>query len=193
MASPTLHTIPDEQLLELLQKDDRAAFNTLYFRHWESLYRAAYRVLRDEAGAKDIVQEVFFSIWKKRHTQQIRMLSAYLFQAVKFQVARHLRQGKLLDIHAEQFVNIPSLSSTEEVIDGKELDDLIQKTLRHLPVRCRDIFYLSRFEHLTNQEIAERLNLSQRTVEWHISNALKHLRHAMEDSVVLMLLFLIHP
>lgn len=192
MESIALHTAPDEQLLDLLQQDNRAAFDALYFRYWESLYRAAYRVLRDEASAKDIVQEIFFGIWKKRHTQQIRVLSAYLFQAVKFQVANHLRQGKLLDIHEAQFINIRSANSTEELVGEEELSNLIEKTLSGLPARCRDIFYLSRFEQLSNKEIAERLNLSTRTVEWHISNALKHLRHSMEDSVILLLLFVLH-
>lgn len=186
------HIQSDEQLLQSLQQDSRQAFNELYFRHWENLYRSAYAALRDEDSAKDIVQEVFFSIWKKRHTQQIRQLSAYLFQAVKFQVARQLRQGKLLDSHVEQLGHLHAMNTTEESLYAAELDALLETTLGKLSERCRDVFYLSRFEQLSNKEIALRLNLSTRTVEWHISNALKHLRHSIENTFLLLILFLLH-
>jgi RNA polymerase sigma-70 factor (ECF subfamily) len=192
METPQQHIQSDEQLLQSLQQDSRQAFNELYFRHWEDLYRAAYTVLRDEDSAKDIVQEVFFSIWKKRHTQQIRQLSAYLFQAVKFQVARQLRHGKLLDIHVEQLGHLHAMNTTEESLHASELDALLETTLGKLPERCRDVFYLSRFEQLSNKEIAQRLNLSTRTVEWHISNALKHLRHSIENTFLLLILFMLH-
>jgi RNA polymerase sigma-70 factor (family 1) len=186
------HIQSDEQLLQLLQRDSRPAFNELYFRHWENLYRAAYNLLRDEDSAKDIVQEVFFSIWKKRHTQQIRQLSAYLFQAVKFQVARQLREGKLLDSHVEQFGHLHAMNTTEEALHASELDTLLETTLDKLPERCRAVFYLSRFEQLSNKEIAQRLNLSTRTVEWHISNALKHLRHSIENTFALLIIFMLY-
>jgi RNA polymerase sigma-70 factor (family 1) len=192
METPQQHIQSDEQLLQSLQQDSRQAFNELYFRHWENLYRAAYSVLRDEDSAKDIVHEVFFSIWKKRHTQQIRQLSAYLFQAVKFQVARQLRHGKLLDIHVEQLGHLHTMNTTEESLHASELDALLETTLDKLPERCRDVFYLSRFEQLSNKEIAQRLNLSTRTVEWHISNALKHLRHSIENTFLLLILFTLH-
>ncbi|SKC83201.1 RNA polymerase sigma-70 factor [Ohtaekwangia koreensis] len=185
MESQNIHTLPDEQLLKLLQNDSRAAFSTLYDRYWEGMYRASYALLRDEDASKDIVQEVFLAIWKKRQTLQITFLSAYLYQSVKYQVAQHLRRTELSMEHTLYLGGKDkAINSTEELIDFKELDSLLQATLNNLPEKCRNVFYLSRFEHLSNTEIAERLNLSTRTVEWHISNALKHLRDSIEHAVI---------
>lgn len=180
--------VPDEQLLELLQDDSRMAFNVLYYRYWEKLYRAAYNVLGEEEASKDIVQEIFLTIWRKRKTQQVKHLSAYLFQSVKFQVAQSLRRGKLQEMHYAQLLPSVYTNSTEELMDFKELQREVKDALRDLPDKCRDIFYMSRFEHLTNSEIASRLNLSPRTVEGHISNALKHLRHTISDIAMIMIL-----
>jgi RNA polymerase sigma factor (sigma-70 family) len=102
-------------------------------------------------------------------------------QAVRFQVARQMRKGKLTQTHTEYIQQGQAANSTEEWMHVQELSLVIDNTLQKLPGRSRDVFYLSRFEHLSNPEIAQRLNLSTRTVEWHISEALKHLRHAMDD------------
>lgn len=188
MQPGSFHTVPDEELLNLLQRDNRMAFNELYERYWEKLYRAAYNVLSDEHTAKDIVQEIFLTVWRKRNTLEVRHFAAYLFQAVRFQVATHLRRGKLVQAHHAQLLVTTFINSTEELMNFTELNGIVENVLNRLPEKCRDVFYLSRFEHLTNSEIAERLNLSQRTVEWHISNALKHLRHSMSDIVALLLI-----
>lgn len=180
-------TFSDEQLLDRLKQDDRMAFTQLYDRHWEKLFQAAYNVLRDADVAKDSVQEIFLTIWRNRHTQQINCFSAWSLQAVKFQVAGFLRQGKLAEIHMQQLSGSTTMvNTTEEFLDLKELNNLLEKSLTTLPEKCRDVFYLSRFEQLSNREIAQRLDLSTRTVEWHISNALKHLRHSIDDVVVLL-------
>lgn len=180
-----LNTFSDEQLLDLLKRDDRMAFTKLYERHWEKLFKAAFNVLRAEDVSKDTIQEVFLTIWRNRHTQQINSFSAYSFQAVKFQVAHVLRRGKLTREHTETLAGIRMVNTTEELMDLHELNGLLEKSLSRLPEKCRDVFFLSRFEQLSNVEIAARLDLSTRTVEWHISNALKHLRHSIDDVAVL--------
>ena len=184
--SPTSYdTFSSEQLVQCLLNDDRDAFNTLYNRHWENLFKTAHNVLRDEALAKDVVQDIFLDLWRRRHALQIETCQAYLAQAVRFQVARQLKKHKLTQTHEAYMQTGPMVNTTEEWIRVQELSFVIEKTLQKLPSRSRDVFYMSRFEQLSNSEIAQRLNLSTRTVEWHISEALKHLRHAMDDAVLI--------
>jgi RNA polymerase sigma-70 factor (ECF subfamily) len=183
--SPNIYdTLSSEQLVQHLLNDDREAFNTLYNRHWESLFKAAHNVLRDEGLAKDVVQDIFLDLWRRRHALQIETCQAYLAQAARFQVARLLRKNKLLQTHSEYVQTGYTTNSTEEWMRVQELSQTIETILQKLPGRSRDVFYMSRFEQLSNSEIAKRLNLSTRTVEWHISEALKHLRHAMDDAVL---------
>jgi RNA polymerase sigma-70 factor (family 1) len=186
-----MHTLSDEQLVLLLKDDNRIAFSALYDRYWEGMYRAAYALLRDEDAAKDIVQDIFLDLWKKRNSLQIVFFSGYIYKSVKYQVAQQLRKAALSAEHAAYIAVNPMINTTDELIAYKELDTLLHSSLDTLPEKCRKIFYLSRFEHLSNIEIAERLNLSTRTVEWHISNALKHLRHTLEHVAIYAGIFLL--
>jgi len=183
--SPTPYdSLTSEQLVQHLVNDDRDAFNTLYNRHWENLFKTAHNVLRDEALAKDVVQDIFLDLWRRRHSLQIGTCQAYLAQAVRFQVARQLRKNKLTQTHEAYVQTGYTANTTEEWMRVQELSLMIEKTLQTLSGRSRDVFYMSRFEQLSNSEIAQRLNLSTRTVEWHISEALKHLRHTMGDAAL---------
>lgn len=191
MSTTLYDTLSSEQLVQYLLSDNREAFNSLYNRHWESLFKTAHNLLRDEALAKDVVQDIFLDLWRRRHTLQIESCHAYLAQAVRFQVARQLRKYKLTQTHDEYMQTGHTVNTTEEWIRVQELSLVIENTLQKLPRRSRDVFYMSRFEQLSNSEIAQRLNLSTRTVEWHISEALKHLRHAMDDAVLALCIAMI--
>ena len=182
--------LPDLQLLALLKEGNRLAFNELYFRYWEKMYRSAFNVIRDEAAAKDIVQDIFLGLWRKRQIQDIENLSAYLFQSVKFQVAKCLKKGRFTQHHQDLVANISITNSTEDEINYQESNGRLNFILDQFPVKRREVFSLSRFEQLSNQEIAKKLNLSPRTVEWHISNALKQIRQYIGALAILIDIFL---
>ena len=173
----------------LLKEENRAAFNELYFRYWEKMYRSAFNVVLDDAATKDIIQDIFLSLWRKRHTQQIKNLSPYLFQSVKFRVAKYLKKNRLTQYHEDELAHISPTNVTEEEINFKELNGRLHLAINQLPVKRKEVFWLSRFEQLSNKEIAEKLNLSPRTVEWHISNALKQIRHYINAVVVILVNF----
>ena len=181
MESEKLKSIPDELLVNLLREDNELALGEIFNRYWEKLFKSADKVLLDEEMAKDIVQEVFVKIWERRYTIQVRNLNAYLTQAVKYQVASYLRKGKFTEKHKEILESIADDTSTEQIIEIKELKDAITKSLNQIPNRCREIFLLSRYEQLSNKEIAAKLNISIRTVETQISKALKHLRTSLKS------------
>ncbi|MEM6813808.1 MAG: RNA polymerase sigma-70 factor [Bacteroidota bacterium] len=178
----------DKQLLDLLKEDNRIAFNELYLRYWEGLYQFAYSVLRIEDASKDVVQDVFFNIWSNRTTQSIDNLQGYLFSSVRFEVIRQLKNGSFTVAHEEYLEEISSGNEVEERINLKELEEKLKAYVETLPEKRKVVFTLSRFKGLSNKEIAEKLDISQRTVEWHISNALNQLRQNFDKVATLLLI-----
>lgn len=190
MKSVNFKNTSDEHLFSLLRDDNKLAMDELFNRYWERLFKSADKLLFDEDAAKDVVQNVFVKIWENRNSILITNLYAYLLQATKYQVISHLRRGKFTAQHEEKLEFLTPENSTEQLINFKELNQAIVESLEHVPTRCREIFYLSRFECLSNKEIADRLDLSVRTVETQISKALKYLRETLETSGIVLLLFL---
>lgn len=147
---------------------------------------AAFKVLNDKAAAEDIVQDIFLDLWRKRHELSIENTSSYLFSAVKYRVLNYIRKNKVPMTDLDFVDKFNTLNSTEEFIDFKELRQTLDDAISDLPDQCRKVFTMSRFDHMSNKEIAEKLNLSLRTVENHISLALRKLRPKLKDSLYLL-------
>lgn len=177
----------DSHLIAQIRQGNRLAFSALYLRYWEGLYRFAYGILKDEDQAKDILQDIFFALWRNRESLEIKAVAAYLYRSVRYEVTRALRKGQLKGAHEEYLAGLPSPDSSETQIDLAELESQVKESLDRMPRKSREVFYLSRFEDLSNKEIAEKLCLSQRTVEWHISSALQHLRQSMNRIATLLI------
>ncbi|WP_044204050.1 RNA polymerase sigma-70 factor [Flammeovirga sp. OC4] len=178
----------DIELLKLLLEEKKlSAFDEIYNRYFDRLLRFGYQILNDQQLSEDIIQEIFVTLWTKKETLQITHLNAYLHQAVKFQVAKHFRKVVLTEEQLELAEHIFSQQNTDDLVIVNELNEEVHHLLEELPHRCKEVFHLSRFEHLSNQEIAKRLDISIRTVETHISHALKFLKENI--SVTSMLLF----
>lgn len=163
---------------------DDSAFKTVYFDHHQKAYRVAYYILKNEQAAEDLVQEVFLKLWEKRDgIGQISNLEAYVHQMVKNAAFTLIKstpnyQSEMIELAYEQ-------PSHEE---DNGLKSAIEKAVSELTPKCRLVFSMSRFEGLTNDEIAEHLDMSKRTVETQISNALKmfrsDLKHFFEEYLV---------
>ncbi len=176
----------DSNLIAQIRKGNRLAFNALYVRYWEGLYRFAFGILKDEDQAKDILQDIFFALWRNRDSLEIKSVAAYLYRSVRYEVVRVLRNGKLTAAHEEYLATLPCPDSLESSIAVADLENQVRETLDRMPRKSREVFYMSRFEDLSNKEIAEKLSLSQRTVEWHISSALRVLRQSMNRIAMLL-------
>jgi RNA polymerase sigma-70 factor (ECF subfamily) len=179
----------DAELLTLLRAGDRSVFTIIYDRHCAVLYRTAFRILNDHEISKDIVQEAFIMLFEKVNERTILNLQAYLFQTVKYKCFMHLRSGRISDKHLHQMNLIIASNELEEEMDAKELQSRLDESIATLPEKCREVFYLSRFESLPNRKIAERLKISQKTVENQITKALKIL-HTSVDKLAVIVLFL---
>lgn len=175
----------DQKLIKQISDGNELAFAHFYDKYWDALFISAYKVLKDEEVCKDIVQEVFLTIWEKSNLGKVQNIKAYLHQTVKFKTLMVLRKDKISEKHLKTMQEL-LVNTTEEQLDFKELNENIERSIEALPEKCRNVFRLSRMEHLTNQEIADKLGISIRTVETHISNALKHIRTNLDSTVALV-------
>ena len=175
--------VPDERLVALIEDGNRMAFEAIFNRYWDKLYTAAYKAFADEVVSEDVVQEIFIDLWERRNTVEIQSLKAYLYQSVRNKVAKHIRKTRFTVVHEMAMEECAQEDSAQQLLEFEELQKMIDQSLEKLPERCKEVFQLSRQEQLSNKEIATRLDISIRTVETHISYALKHLRSTMGKEV----------
>ncbi len=148
-------------------------FKNLYFRHFTQSVRIAYYLISDRQAAEDIAQEVFVKLWNKRESlTSVENVEAYIVRMTRNAALDHI---KLRKDQTDDFTGLEWKEDDVSVSD-QELKPAIEKALSELAPQCRLIFSLSRFEGLTNDEIADYLSISIRTVETQISNALKRFR-----------------
>ena len=172
----SLLLLSDTELQKKLQRQDQLAFEVLFDRYWKRLYSFAFKIYKEEAICEDIVQEIFISLWEKSTNTNIVNLEGYLLRAVKYKVANYIRDLKFDSGHLEILENIPHPSKTDKHLVYQEFEAGIFMEIKKLPPRSQEVLILSRLEHYTNIEIAQKLGLSVRTVEKHISDALKLLK-----------------
>jgi RNA polymerase sigma-70 factor (family 1) len=173
--------IESEWLRNMAQGNEQA-FTEIYHQYWKLLFSVAANKLNNLADAEEVVQEVFADLWKRRSAINIRQsLKSYLAAAVKFQVY-NLMNKRYRQRHHEQLMQqtIDTTSSVEEQYDLKELQEQLQQTAARLPERCKLIYELSREAGFSNREIAQSLDISEKTVENQMTRALKVLRTSLK-------------
>ncbi|WP_454803231.1 RNA polymerase sigma-70 factor [Mucilaginibacter phyllosphaerae] len=186
--------LSETELTELLQQDSLGAFREIYVRYWKALYGEAYKRLKDKDQCEEIVQELFAGLWNKRMALQIDgTLGGYLYKSVGYRVIDQYRREMVRAKHRELFKAVYSEAdhSTENAIMLKDLEHSINLAVGQLPDKCRSVYELSRVEHKTNKEIAEYLGISEKTVENHLTRALKKLRVSLGNYYGLLLFLLI--
>jgi len=163
------------KLIPEIQKGSEKHFKMLFDAYWDKLHALANNTLDRPEDAEDVVQEIFIDIWNRRSSLQVDDINAYLYGCVRFGIAKKLK--KTISHRTEEiFDHIRDHTDLESNIEWQDLLDFVAGRIEELPDRCREIFKLSRYEQLSNKEIAEKLNLSTSTVENQINKALKILK-----------------
>jgi RNA polymerase sigma-70 factor (family 1) len=183
----------DSELWDDIRNDDGMAFDALFNRYWARLYKIAFRQLNEEAGSLEVVHNVFVSLWKRRKELEINVFPNFLVTAIRYQLYSRSKSSKLSLIYKADFSendHSSELNSGDMRFRDDELRHELDMYLNQLPKRCHEIFQMSRIEHLSNQDIAERLGVSKKTVENQLTIALKHLRTAFKNIASFILLFL---
>jgi RNA polymerase sigma-70 factor (family 1) len=172
-------TLSDIELVPLLCAADKYAYTEIYKRYRGLLYVYACKIFKDEDEAEDVVQEIFVSLWNKKESLVLNSnLSVYLYGSVRHKFFNSLDHEKVrANYRASLSTFIDSGEyTTDNLLREKELIYLIEKEVRLLPPKMREVFELSRKENLSHKEIAERLNISDKTVKKQMNNAIKILR-----------------
>jgi len=176
----------DVELVERLQNNEEGALTIIYKEYWEIMFLAAYNLVKDRSVCEDIVQEVFISLWQRREKLQIKVsLKSYLYTSTVYKVYDHFNKNKKMakDELFDNFENKIETSNPETKLMHQELIHYLDSIIETLPDKCKEVYKLSRENMLSNKEIAEQLNISQRTVEGHISKALKILKESLGVAV----------
>ncbi|NML38673.1 sigma-70 family RNA polymerase sigma factor [Chitinophaga sp. G-6-1-13] len=164
----------DEELVHLMAADDHAAFTEIYNRYWKRLYVLAYDRLHSRELAEDVVQDVFTGLWQRRSQSVIRSLPAYLATANRYAVFAQL--SKTARVTTVETLPESLQAVTDETAQLHFLQQSMEHQLKQLPEKCRLVFNYSRNAGLTNREIADQLQISEKAVEKHITKALQRLR-----------------
>ncbi|MBW8244244.1 sigma-70 family RNA polymerase sigma factor [Muricauda oceani] len=179
------NNLPSEVLFEMFKYGNELAYQVLFDRLWERMYVLAFSLLQDRAIAKDLVQEVWIDFWERKLGIENRNIEAFLLQATRFKVYKFLRDSKTVKFSQSILdkLQLPSSNDIISDIEAKETKSRIDDIVEGLPPKCRQVFVLSRYQGLGNAEISEILNISKRTVETHVSNALSKIKEELAISL----------
>ena len=177
---------------------DEESFEAVFKTYFKALHAYSMAILKESETAEEVVQSVFLKLWEKRETLEISSsLKAYLYRAVYHDSLNHIKHLQVKRKHWDHAHYEMTQGKPEQVgeqIKGQEneLYERYHLALEKLPEKCRMVFNLSRFEELKYQEIADRLDISIKTVEAHMGKALKTLRVELAEFLPLLLMFLIN-
>lgn len=178
--------VTDQELWHAVEQDDSKAFAVLYNRYWHKLFKTAEYYLKHADSAETIVHDVFVVLWRRRKHLKIESFADYIHVTARYHIFKVLKAQKLSPIeYIESYETVEkeeTLNTADEKLSYIDFEINLRESLKPLPQRCREIFWLSRIDHLSNDEIAAKFGISKRTVENQITHALKHLRTLIKDN-----------
>ena len=176
--------LKDTRIVNKIKKGDISTFESLFHEYYPGMCSYAESLVAKPDIAEEVVQDVFFNIWKNKNNFKIVVsLKTYLFRSVFNNSMLYLRKRKRERTLNENWTEFQPVQSNEisEEMEAREMKALISYTLHSLPERTQEIFRLSRFEGLKYKEIAEKLSISVKTVEANMGKALKALKISIEE------------
>ena len=177
-----------------IQALDADGFEQLFKNHFSGLCFFAQRYVKDFDAAKEIVQDAFFNLWEKRDTIDMdRPVKSYLTMVIHNKCSNYLRDNNKFDayvLHIENLLDIPEYVDADSMVES-ELKSKIDVAISELPEKCREVFVMNRYDNLKYLEIAERLQISVKTVETQMSKALQMMRIQLAEYLTVFIAFII--
>ena len=183
----------DEQIFGQLKEGNQLIFESIFHSYYKELVLYAVRFVELQEEAEEIVQNLFVEIWNKRKELNVHTsLRAYLFGSVRNTSLNYIKHKKVEYKYREyNDFHIKNENYTEkDILVEEELSSRIENAIEKLPPERKKIFIMSRFEQLKYKEIAQKLNVSIKTVENQMGRALKFLKEELSEFIPLVLIFL---
>jgi RNA polymerase sigma-70 factor (ECF subfamily) len=189
-----------DELFDQVKTGDQKAFEQLFSIYFARLNDFARKVVKDDFISQDIVQEVFVKVWESKAGIESINLGAFLFRLVRNRCIDYIKHLKVVNNRMQQIevstkheelYRIDFLGNEPYVLIEQELKTEIEKTIRSLPDRCREVFILSRIDGLKNTEIAEKLGINIKNVERHLTRALQSFRKNFAEDLPVALIILV--
>lgn len=177
----------DADLLVALGTGDEGSFAEIYARYCYRLFTLAHQKLRNREVAEELVHDLFEHLWSRRASHDIRQLDHYLFSALRYRIINYVKTQQVragYELYC-RLATPAADTTTEEQLAFNELRSALLAGVRKLPAKSQEIFQLSRLEQFSVAEISGRVNLSEKSVEYHLTKALKLLRTHLRDFLVL--------
>lgn len=183
--------IQEAKLIKSLSKGNILAFNTLFREYSSRLYRFINGYIKSDSQAEEMIQDIFMKIWEKRADLRGELsFKSYLFTIAFNMIRKHFRAEKVISEYLHSGTRDELDLHTTREITYNSLLNYVSEIVDHLPERRRLIFMKSRFEGLSIKEIAEELNISHKTVENQLTDALKFIRSNLKKEELAVTLFI---
>jgi RNA polymerase sigma-70 factor (family 1) len=175
-------TAEEENTWKSIQQKNGQEFEKYYKEHYKPFFLVAFNYLKDRGQAEETVNDVFVRLWQGAPSLRVESsLKSYIYRAVINTSLNKLAKNKKDLQHQRELGRRPEETVESKQIEDNELKISLYKAIDQLPEQCRKVFQLSRFEELKQQEIADRLGISIKTVKNHITHALKQLNKTMGE------------
>jgi RNA polymerase sigma factor, sigma-70 family len=186
--------LSDDELIVLFRGSCQHAFKEMYLRYWQKVYQVAYKKVHHKELAEELTQNLFVELWRRRETVTINSLSAYLFGSLKYSIINHYK-SLLVQENYHNYIkasaNYGVVNNTDYLLMLNELSEALARGIALLPKKTAEVFRLSRIEHRSVKDIAEQLHISEKAVEYHITQSLKSIRFHLKEYLFLLVTFII--
>lgn len=185
-------TLGDNEIFEAIKRDNNGAYEMVFREYYRPMVAYAFRFLGNLPDSESVVQDVFLRLWQKRKEIMITSsLQNYLFRSVKNNCINYIEHEKIKTGYQSLVIrNEADRSEYSEFFLEFGLKSKIETAIASLPEKRQEIFRLAREEGLKYREIADRLNISVKTVETQMTLALKQLRESLKQYKNLVMFFL---
>lgn len=184
-----MYTVKEREIILRVKSGDSSAFTALYNLYWGKVYNFTQLYIISKEDAEEIVQEVFTKIWENREKlSEVKSFDGFLFILTRNTIFNHSRDNfnrHFYKITISDAYNLKGDDLVEDII-ASDIAEHINKLIEQLPPRQKEVYRLSRVEHLTYKEIAQQLSIEPKTVERHINEAIKHLRKHLPASLLII-------
>ena len=181
------------ELFDRIKQGDKLAFETLFRLYYKSLCVFSHRIVKDAVTAEELIQDILYHLWDKRESLVLNTsIKSYLFKSAYNNSLKHIRHMKIVHEH-ENYVKTgpePGIQQPDNYAETGEIMHIIDQTLSSMPEKSQEIFKLNRYEGLKYQEIAEKMGISVKTVEAHMSSVLRLFRENLKDYLVILFILI---